>query len=77
MALQKTLHPSNVKTFNLQTWLDNGVCAVPTFIDTYEEGDKRLPKTWRMGQQYGSDGSILYCTGLVPGWEGKPLIYTK
>lgn len=30
-----------------------------------------------MGQQYGSDGSILYCTGLIPGWEGKPLIYTK
>lgn len=77
MALQKTLHPSNVATFNLQTWLDNGVCAVPTFIDCYAEGDKRLEKTWRMGQQYGSDGSVLYCTGLVPGWEGRPLIYTK
>ena len=77
MALQKTLHPSNVKTFNLQTWLDNGVCAVSSFIDNYADGDKRLQKTWRMGQQYGSDGSVLYCTGLVPGWEGKPLIYTK
>lgn len=77
MALQKTMHPSNVKTFNLQTWLDNGVCAVPSFIDNYEGGDKRLAKTWRMGQQYGSDGAVLYCTGLVPGWEGKPLIYTQ
>lgn len=77
MAMQKTLHPSNVQTFNLQTWLDNGVCAVPTFIDNYEPGDKRLAKTWRMGQQYGSDGSELKCTGLVPGWEGRPLIYTQ
>lgn len=77
MALQKTLHPSNVKTFNLTTWLDNGVCAVPDFIDNYEPGDKRLEKTWRMGQQYANDGSMLYCTGLVPGWDGKPLIYTK
>ncbi|MCD7935998.1 MAG: RagB/SusD family nutrient uptake outer membrane protein [Tannerellaceae bacterium] len=77
MALQKTLHPSNVQTFNLTTWLDNGVCAVPDFINTYTEGDKRLEKTWRMGQQYGSDGSMLYCTGLVAGWEGRPLIYTN
>lgn len=77
MALQKTLHPSNVKTFNLQTWLDNGVCAVPSFIDHYAAGDHRLEKTWRMGQQYGSDGSLLYCTGIVPGWDGKPLIYTQ
>ncbi len=77
MAMQKTLHPSSVKTFNLKTWLDNGVCAVPSFIDSYEDGDKRLVKSWRMGQQYGSDGSILYCVGIVPGWEGKPLNYTK
>ena len=31
MALQKTLHPSNVKTFNLQTWLDNGVVCCSYF----------------------------------------------
>lgn len=77
MALQKTLHPSSKETFDIRTWLDNGVCGVPSFMDTYEENDLRLQKTWLIGQQYSADGTELKCIGLVPGWNGKPLNHTK
>lgn len=33
-----------------QTW--GGSCANPQFINSYQEGDKRLEKTWLMGPQY-------------------------
>lgn len=78
MALQKTLHPSSKDTWSIETWLDNGVCAVPSFIDYYEDGDLRKEKTWLMGQQYAADGvTELKCVGLVAGWNNKPLNYTQ
>lgn len=78
MAHSKTLHPSSKATYDIRTWLDNGVCAVPSFIDYYQEGDLRKEKTWLMGQQYAADGvTELKCVGLVPGWNDKPLNYTK
>ena len=47
MWARKTLHYSQMQTFNLQaTWLDGGCVGVPTFFDNYIEGDKRLEKTW-------------------------------
>lgn len=77
MWARKTLHNAQIKTFNLQsTWLDGGCVGVPTFFDSYIEGDKRLKKTWRMGQQYALDGSPLY----TEGWCGDPnilLSYTR
>ena len=58
MWARKTLHHSQMQTFNLQaTWFDGGCVGVPTFFDNYIEGDKRLEKTWRMGQQYALDGT--------------------
>ncbi|MDY9918684.1 MAG: RagB/SusD family nutrient uptake outer membrane protein [Proteiniphilum sp.] len=42
-----------------QTW--DGSCANPQFINSYQEGDKRLEKTWLMGPQY----SITNPTQLV------------
>lgn len=33
-----------------QTW--GGSCANPQFINSYQEGDQRLEKTWLMGPQY-------------------------
>lgn len=45
MWARKTLHYSQMQTFNLQaTWLDGGCVGVPTFFDNYIEGDKRLEK---------------------------------
>lgn len=77
MWARKTLHYSQMQTFNLQaTWLDGGCIGVPTFFDNYVEGDKRLEKTWRMGQQYALDGTPLWTNG----WCGDPqmlLSYTK
>jgi hypothetical protein len=35
---------------SFQCW--GGSCANPQFINAYEEGDKRLEKTWLMGPQY-------------------------
>jgi hypothetical protein len=77
MWARKTLHYSQMQTFNLQaTWLDSGCVGVPTFFDNYIEGDKRLEKTWRMGQQYALDGTPLWTNG----WVGDPnvlLSYTR
>ncbi len=77
MWARKTLHYSQMATFSLQsTWLDSGCVGVPTFFDNYVEGDKRLEKTWRMGQQYSLDGTPLWTNG----WCGDPqvlLSYTR
>lgn len=77
MWARKTLHYSQVQTFNLQsTWLDGGTVGVPTFFDNYTAGDKRLEKTWRRGQQYALDGTPLWTNG----WCGDPqmlLAYTR
>ena len=77
MWARKTLHYSQMQTFSLQsTWLDGGCLGVPTFFDNYIEGDERLEKTWRMGQQYALDGTPLWTNG----WCGDPqmlLSYTR
>lgn len=58
----KTLHPQNQLTYNFTyvPWCGN--CGIPQFIDTYKSTDKRLAKSWIMGQQYSSTGDSLYCT---------------
>lgn len=48
---------------SFQTW--GGSCANPQFINAYQDGDKRLGKTWLMGPQYDySDPSKLIWTCL-------------
>ncbi|MDR2808959.1 MAG: RagB/SusD family nutrient uptake outer membrane protein [Tannerellaceae bacterium] len=50
-----------------QCW--GGSCANPQFIDAYEEGDKRLEKTWLMGPQYNyNDPTALVwtCENYLP-----------
>ena len=77
MQARKTLHIAQMATFNLSnTWLDSGCLGVPSFFDNYVDGDKRLIKTWRMGQQYALDGSPLWTGGWVDGIN-QPLIYTR
>ncbi|MCX7987046.1 MAG: RagB/SusD family nutrient uptake outer membrane protein [Bacteroidales bacterium] len=78
MAFRKTLHPAEIPVYQSQSRFDNGACATPSFIDTWDPDDKRLAWTFVFGQRYAADGvTPLKCTGLVPGWAGKPLIYTK
>lgn len=46
-----------------------GSCANPQFINAYEEGDKRLEKTWLMGPQYRYDDPTVLvwtCTNYLP-----------
>lgn len=47
----------------------DGSCANPQFINAYEEGDKRLEKTWLMGPQYRKDDPtqlVWTCTNYLP-----------
>ncbi len=77
MQARKTLHIAQIATYNLSsTWFDSGCLGVPSFFDNYVAGDKRLQKTWVMGQQYALDGSPLWTGGWVDGIN-QPLIYTR
>lgn len=42
---------------NSSDYFWGGSCANPQFINSYEEGDKRLEDTWLMGPQYYTTGS--------------------
>ena len=48
-----------------------GVCAVPQFINSFDEDDARLEDNYIQGQQYTYSGEILKRS-----IDGKPLIYT-
>lgn len=78
IAFRKTIHSEHLaKTYHAKTWADNGVVAVPTFINTFSPDDRRLGWSFHMGQQYGSDGTPLKCTGIVPTDVGQLLNYTN
>jgi hypothetical protein len=78
MAFRKTLDPAEIPRYQSKSRFDDGGCATPSFIDTWDSTDLRLGWTFVWGQRYAADGiTKLYCTGFVAGWEGKPLIYTK
>jgi hypothetical protein len=49
-----------------QCWGGSG--ANPQFINSYQEGDKRLAKTWLMGPQYNiNTGALVWtCTNYIP-----------
>ncbi|WP_437922078.1 RagB/SusD family nutrient uptake outer membrane protein [Sphingobacterium sp. LRF_L2] len=66
----KALHGGSAATFGLSGAPWNGSCAIPQFIDTYDEDDERLAKTWLVGQQYSQSGSLIYV-------GAEPLVYTK
>lgn len=48
----KTLDPLSRYVYAMQAGPWGGNCAVPQFIDTYDEADGRLADTWIMGPQY-------------------------
>jgi hypothetical protein len=69
----KTRHWLNGPSFNASAAGYNGLRAVPSFIDTFNENDGRLKDTYAMGQQYNmSTGEALYFTD-----NKTPFIYTK
>jgi len=72
----KTLHPSSQATFDLEVQPWGGNCAIPQFCDTYNPNDKRLQKTWIMGQQFSSAGDTIYCS-MKAKYSTKPLEYTN
>lgn len=71
----KTLHPSSAATYDLaeQPW--GGSCAIPQFIDTYDEDDARL-NIWIKGPQFASNGSPIF-NSMDPALSTVQLEYTK
>ena len=49
---QKCLLNAGAKAYGYTGECWGGSCAVPQFIDTYDENDKRFDDTWAHGQQY-------------------------
>ena len=66
-----TLAPENQDTYQLTARPWGGVCAVPQFINSFDEDDARLEDNYIQGQQYTYSGEILKRS-----IDGKPLIYT-
>lgn len=54
---QHKWYPPNARDHfgNYSDYFWGGSCANPQFINAYEEGDKRLEKTWIMGKRYRHD----------------------
>jgi hypothetical protein len=71
----KTLHPSSAATYDLGSQPWGGSCAIPQFIDTYDEDDSRL-NIWIRGLQFASDGSPVY-NSMDPALVNVQLNYTK
>lgn len=78
-----SLHWKSYSHLKTETKFWGGMCADPTFIDTYDKDDLRLGKSWLMGQQYdyfgdfGPKGDKLYCDPWRPKEDGVPLNYSK
>lgn len=55
-------------------WGTGSVKGTPQFLDTYEDGDKRLADSWDFGPQYSSSG-----TPLIGGYDiiGKPMNFSR
>lgn len=71
----KTLHPSSGATYDFaeQPW--GGSCAIPQFIDTYDEDDDRAT-IWIKGPQFDSKGAPIY-NAMDPALVNVQLNYTK
>jgi len=69
----QSLSPENQATYNLLSAPWGGMCAMPQFINSYDEEDVRVQRNWIQGQQYSASGEeILVALGA---YSGKPLNY--
>lgn len=55
----QTLPQECQATYNLQSSPWGGICAVPQFINTFDQDDSRFKDNWIKGQQYASGGEPL------------------
>lgn len=69
----QTLQPSNAATYNLQETPWGGICAIPQFINIYDEDDARYKDNWIKGQQYSSTGEPIMAQ--LGAYSGEPLAY--
>jgi len=72
----KTLSPLSRLVYNMAAGPWGGNCAVPQFIDTYDEDDQRLYDSWLQGPQYHAvTGELVITYGKeVPGIGGDGTI---
>ncbi|WP_069658350.1 RagB/SusD family nutrient uptake outer membrane protein [Arcticibacter eurypsychrophilus] len=71
----QTLQQENQATYNLLNTPWGGMCAIPQFINTFDQTDARYQNNWIKGQQYTSTGTKLY---VAQGdFTGKPLIFVN
>ncbi|MFA6086719.1 RagB/SusD family nutrient uptake outer membrane protein [Mucilaginibacter sp.] len=69
----QTLQQENQATYNLKNTPWGGICAIPQFINTFDQSDARYINNWIKGQQYTSAGQMLY---VAQGdFIGKPLAF--
>ncbi|NEW77894.1 MAG: RagB/SusD family nutrient uptake outer membrane protein [Gelidibacter sp.] len=61
-AHMKMLSPSHRDVFNMQAQPWGGSSCNPQFIDSYEDGDKRLNETWLIGPQLDADTGLVLFT---------------
>ncbi|MDR6944709.1 RagB/SusD family nutrient uptake outer membrane protein [Mucilaginibacter pocheonensis] len=71
----QTLQQENQATYNLKNTPWGGICAIPQFINTFDQSDARYQNNWIKGQQYTSAGQMLY---VAQGdFTGKPLNFVN
>ncbi len=71
----QTLQQENQATYNLLNTPWGGMCAIPQFINTFDEEDGRYIHNWIKGQQYTSTGQPL---NVAQGaFAGQPLIFVN
>jgi hypothetical protein len=71
----QTLQPSNQATYNLQQTPWGGMCAIPQFINIFDETDARYQDNWIMGQQYSAAGEPILAQ--LGAYSGEPLAYVN
>jgi hypothetical protein len=67
-----TLASESQKTYNFTATPWGGVCAIPQFVNSFDDDDARLNDSFISGQQYDASGGILTRSD-----NGEPFSYIK
>lgn len=71
IAYRYTLHFAEKDRYHFESWLDNGIVAGPSFIDSFDSLDQRGIINFHKGQRYNDKGDTLRDE------NGVPVFYTK